>query len=63
MVLLLCASVLLLLIPHTKWHNTEVEIQSTALHFIEEFSGEFSKNYKSIIFQKLLWMVTFYVDK
>ena len=49
---------LLLFIPLAKWysvHRSRNSKQSTASY--RKISKEFSKNYKSTIFQKLLWMV------
>ena len=55
----ICASVLLLLSPHAKWYNvhrSKNSSYSTTLY--QTISWKFSKNYKSYITQKPLWMVT-----
>ena len=59
-VLLLCTSLLLLFIPRAKWYNVHRSRNSKHGNApYRTISWEFSKNYKSAIFQKPLWMVTF----
>ena len=55
----ICDSVLLLLILYAKWYNLNRSKNlndSTTLY--RKISWKFSKNYKSTIIQKPLWMVT-----
>ena len=52
--MLICTSVVLLFIPHAKWHNVHrAEIQSTAPHLIEHFLGNSPKITNQLFFENL----------